>query len=215
VVKQSEKEQRFAKEYDFWSQFTIDEDLIPSKMVPQADNLETLHHAVVGVYKGHQFKPELAEWLTQQTETEWTRRQADYYAIAAYALGLLDVDTGTYTVRDTQHKVRKWILSMEGEKYVNMYHNGTDDAERYLYELIDELEIMQLVTEQVGEEIAIFQSEIADLIREHTQVSGTTADRRARTIGRWIEQKDGPIKRIEKGGNIKYANQTTISGDFN
>ena len=214
VVQQSEEEKTYAKEYDFWSQFTVDEDLIPSKKVPQADDLEVLHLTVLGLYNGHHFKPELAEWLTEQTEEEWTRRQADYYAIAAHALGLLNTDTGTYTVRDTQHEVRKWVLSAKGEKYVNLYQSDTDDADKYLYELIDDLQIMQIVAERVREEIAIFHSEISEIIMEQTQVSGSTADRRATTIGKWIEQKDGAIKRIRKGGNIKYASQTTIGDDF-
>ena len=99
VVRQSEKDQTFAKEYDFWSQFAADEDLISSKMIPQADDLDVLHLAIIGVSNGYQFKPELAEWLTEQTDEDWSRRQADYYAIAAHALGLLNNDSGEYNVR--------------------------------------------------------------------------------------------------------------------
>lgn len=214
VVKQSEEEQTFAKEYDFWSQFTVDEDLIPSKMVPQADDLDVLHLAVVGIYNGHQFKPELADWLIEQTDTDWSPRQADYYAIAAHALGLLDTETGEYDIRGTPREVRKWVLTDVGQEYISKYQTSRDEADKYLYSLIDELEIMQLVTERVEEDIAIFQSELIDIIRENTAVSGSTAKRRATTLGKWIAQTDSKIKRMDKGGNIKYASQATFGEEF-
>jgi|GEM_PF-1402195 len=214
VVRQSEEDQTYAKEYDFWSRFKIDEDLIPSKMVPQADDLDVLRHTIIGVHHGHQFKPELADWLTEQTEDEWTRRQADYYAIAAHALGLLDADSGEYDVRGSSQEVRKWVLTSEGREYVSKHERVPEEANSHLNELIDELEIMQLVKERVREEMAIVQSEIVDIVREETTVSGSTAKRRATTIGRWIAQTDGPIRRMEKGGNIKYASQATFGDNF-
>ena len=215
VVRQSEEDQTFAKEYDFWGQFTIDEDLIPSKMVPQADDLDVLYHTVMGVHHGHQFKPELADWLTEQTDDEWTRRQADYYAIAAHAVGLLAAESGEYEVRGASQEVRKWALTSEGREYVSKYEENPDEAASYLYELIDELEIMQLVKDRIKEEMAVVQSEIVNIIREETAVSGSTAKRRATTIGMWIAQTDGPIKRMEKSGNIKYASQATFDDSFN
>ena len=184
-------------------------------MVPQADDLDIVHHAVVGVKNGKQFEPELAELLIEQTGREWTRRQADYYAIAAHAVGLLEIDTGAYEVRGTEQEARKWVLPEEGEKYVDIHRHDPAEADKFLYDLIDEMEIMKRGAEPIQEEIAIFQSEVAEIIGEHTGVSGSTADRRANTIGRWIEQKDGEIKRMPKGGDIKYANQTTIGDDFN
>lgn len=214
VIKQSEEENTFAKEFDFWSQFTIDEDLIPSKMVPQADNLDVLHLAVVGINNGHQFKPELAAWLTEQTDDDYSRRQADYYAIAAHALGLLETETGKYDIRGTPREVRKWVLTDVGQEYISKYQNSHEEADEYLYSLISELEIMQLVTERVEEDIAIFQSELVDIIKENTAVSGSTAKRRATTIGKWIAQTDSPIKRMEKGSSIKYASQATFGEDF-
>jgi restriction system protein len=214
VVRQSESEQTFAKEYDFWSQFTIDEDLIPSKMVPQADDLNVLHHTVIGVHHGREFKPELAEWLTEQTGKEWTRRQADYYAIAAHALDLLAADSGEYEVRGTPQEVRKWALTNKGHEYVSKDEKNSEKADEYLYKLIDELEIVQLVKDRVKEEMAIVQSEIVDIVRENTTVSGSTAKRRATTIGMWIAQTDGPIKRMEKGGKVKYASQATFGDSF-
>lgn len=214
VVQQSEEDITFAENYDFWSQFAIDESLISSKMVPQADDLEVLHYAVTGVHNGHHFKPELAEWLTEQTEQDWSRRQADYYAMAAHAVGLLDIETGQYQIRGTEQSIRKWVLSQKGEEYISAYHDDPDGADIYLYDLIDDLEIMELVIAKVTDEIAIFQDQIADLIREYTRVSGDTADRRARTIGRWIEQKDGTIKRMKRGSQIKYVSQATLGDDF-
>jgi len=210
VVKQSDKEQTFAKEYDFWSQFTIDEDLIPSSMVPQADDLNILHLTILGIHNGNQFKPELADWLTEQTDEKWTRRQADYYAIAAHALGLLDTESGEYEVRGTPRTVRKWVLSDEGHEYISRFSNSRNEANKYLYSLIEELEIMQLVTERVKEDIAILQSELVDIVKENTAVSGSTAKRRARTIGEWISQTDSAIKKMEKGGSKKYASQATL-----
>lgn len=214
VVLQSEEEQKYAKEYDLWGEFEIDEDLIKSKMVPQADSLEVLRHTILGVHNGSQFKPELAVWLTEQTEEEWTRRQADYYAIAAHALGLLAVDSGEYEIRGTPREVRKWKLTPAGREYVSHYEDDPARAEEYLHEQIQDLEIMRLVTEKIKDEIAIFQSEIADVIRMKTTVSGSTADRRATTIGKWLNQIDIPVRRMEKGGGIKYAYQAGITDDF-
>lgn len=214
VIKQSEEAQTFAKEYDFWSQFTVDGDLIPSRMVPQADDLDILQLAVVGIDNGYQFKPELANWLTEQTNENWSRRQADYYAIAAHALGLLDTETGEYNIRGTPREVRKWVLTDVGNEYISKYQNNCDEADELLYSLIDNLEIMQLVTERVKADIAILQSELIDIIKENTAVSGSTAKRRARTIGMWISQTDSPIKRMDKGNNIKYASQATFGEEF-
>ncbi len=214
VVVQSEQEQRYAKEYDFWGEFEIDEDLIKSKMIPQADNLDVLRHTLLGVHNGCQLKPELAVWLTEQTGEEWTRRQADYYAIAAHALGLLAVDSGEYEVRGRPREVRKWKLTPAGREYISLHEDNQTTAEEYLHEQINDLEIIRLVTERIEDEIAIFQSEIADVIRKETTVSGSTADRRATTIGNWLDQIDNPIRRMEKGGGIKYAYQAGITDDF-
>lgn len=214
VVRQSEEEEKYAKEYDFWGEFEIDEDLIKSKMVPQADDLDVLRYTVLGVHEGNQFKPELAVWLTEQTGEEWTRRQADYYAIAAHALGLLAVDSGEYEIRGTPREVRKWKLTPAGREYVSRCEDDPVQAEKYLQNQIQDLEIIRLVTDRIKDEIAIFQSEIADVIRTETTVSGSTADRRATTVGKWLDQIDIPVRRMEKGGGIKYAYQAGITDEF-
>jgi restriction system protein len=214
VVRQSNENEVYAEEYDFWGKFEVDEDLIRSGMVPQADSLDVLQQTVIGVSKGHQFKPEIAKWLTERFEKDYSPRQGDYYAIAAHALGLLARDTGEYEVHGTEREVRKWELSPGGREYVHLCQDDPDESWKYLYGQIQELEIMRIVIETIENEIAIVESEIGNLIRENTAVSGSTADRRAKTLGKWLDQTDLPIKRMEGGNQIKYAHQPGLDYDF-
>lgn len=213
VIQQSEEQETYVEDTDFWGEFKIEEDLISSGEVPQADNLDILHEVVAGVSSGHQYKPEVAEWLTTQTDEEWTRRQADYYAIAAHAIGLLDADLGEYSQSDADREVRKWTMTPEGDRYLELTEMDPLEAREYLYDLIRELEIVEMVIEKAKENAVISQTEIADVIREETTVSGSTAGRRAKTIGGWLGAMNDPIKRLENG-EIRYMYQPKDLSDY-
>jgi restriction system protein len=210
VISQSKEEAVYVENPDFWNRFEVDEDLIPSGKVPQADSLDILQKVIVAVHNDQTFKAEIARQLTEDTDESWTRRQADYYAIAAHALGLLGEDSGLYEEDGISRQVRKWKISGKGEKYIQLLQSDHKKADEFLYDAIRELKIVELVIEMIREEIAIVQSEIADTIREETAVSGSTADRRAKTLGAWLGDMDGQIKRTEEGSQIKYALQADL-----
>jgi restriction system protein len=213
VTLQSEEEDTYVKNLDFWSQFEVDEDLISSSLVPQADDLEVLTHTILAVHSGHKFKPEIADYLIEKTTEGWTRRQADYYALAAYSIGLLEKDEGEYEEDGITRQIRKWRLSPAGEEYVELVKNESDDADSYLYDQIREMEIMTLVVDKIKQETQIVQSDIADVIRKESTVSGSTADRRAKTLGNWLGAIDGPIVRNTNTTPTTYAHQRRLS-DF-
>lgn len=190
----SEEGQEFAIDPEFWNRFDkFAGDLIPAWKIPQADSFHHFDLVLEAVNVGKQYKPEIAEYLSGETGDSWTPRQADYYTTAASIMGYLDEDTSG------DKKMRRWELTNAGNEYVSHLQSGNDEAaERHFSANVGNIEIIQKIVDVLEEEYKIPKSRIEEIIRNETEVTGTTVGRRASTVGKWLGRHPD-VKRREKG----------------
>jgi len=167
---------------EFWSQFEkFDNELISSADVPQADKIEVLNYTLKGVAGGEKYGPEIVDHLVKETEDDWSRRQADYYALAAAALGFLEETEGEYEGQP----MRCWELTEDGIQYLEYLEEDEEQANEFRRDTIRDMEIFEIIINQMKEE-KIDHDKVKELIRENTEVTGTTIGRRATTVRSWL-----------------------------
>lgn len=198
---------------DFWKIFdrTTSDDPIPTEEVPQADSLSVLRYALEAIDRGYRYKPEITDYMERKTGDDWTGRQADYYPAAGYALGLVHKDTmGQYNNR----QMRRWSLTREGQEYMELLESGQDDAgKEYLAKRIEEMEIVQRIIPEIRDTGTIPHSRLKELIEEKSMLNQTTADRRASTIGQWINELPY-IDRKGRSASLRYEYVPKRLDDF-
>lgn len=176
----------YHEDQEFWAAFEKPKqtDVIPSIEVPQADNFDVIELVLYGIESGFDIKPEITDFLERKTEEEWASRQADYYGMAGWLLGFLHKEQ---RVQVDNHKVRRWGLTRAGEEYIELLDRGDrETAQARLYESIKDVEIISRIYAVLEEEKTLERREIAELLAEETELSGSTTGRRARTVGRWL-----------------------------
>jgi len=190
----SEEEKKFALDPEFWNRFDkFAGDLIPAWKIPQADSFDVFDLVLMGINEGNQYKPEIAEHLSGETGDSWTPRQADYYTTAASIMGYLEEETSE------DKDMRKWELTELGEEYVSHLKSGNEEAaEDHFSANVGNIEIIQKIADVLEKEYKIPRSQVEDIIRDETAVTGTTVGRRASTVGKWLGRHPD-IKRRENG----------------
>lgn len=159
-------------------------------VIPQADTVERLQEIPFLVKRGYRNSKALQECYG------FRRRQANYYSKAVEEnLGLIDRSGGNYTLTDL------------GREYVNLRPDRRHEllARQMLQSPIIN-EIFQTLVERYVENLGrgdavITRSEIAELIGENANLTGTTLDRRARTILAWFEWMSRHVGIIWVEGN--------------
>jgi restriction system protein len=172
----------------FWSAFEQpeDTDTIPSLEVPQADNFDVLQEVLAAVDTGSDTKPEITRSLEHRTNEDWAPRQADYYSTAGWLLGLLHKDQ---RVERDGTELRRWGLTRAAEEYLALVSRDEHEAARArLHEAIRSVEVIARVYTALEEAGSLERQEIADILAEETELSGSTTTRRARTVGHWLAQ---------------------------
>ena len=190
----SDEERKFAMDPEFWNRFDkFAGDLIPAWKIPQADSFDVFDLVLEGISEGYQYKPEIAEHLSGETGDSWTPRQADYYTTAASIMGYLQEEPSE------NKNMRKWELTELGEEYVSHIKNGNKrEAEEHFSANVGNIEIIQKIVDVLEEEYKIPKSRVEEIIRDETEVTGTTVGRRASTVGKWLG-KHPDVKRRDKG----------------
>lgn len=184
IVEQSDG--KFASDESFWSAFEtpVDDETIPSLEVPQADDFDVVTHVLRAVDAGADTKPEITTYLEHATDEEWDPRQADYYGIAGWLLGLLHKEQ---RVEANGREVRRWGLTRGGEEYLELLNNGDHDgAEERLHSAIRSVEAVSRVYGVIAREETITREEITEILDVETELSGSTTARRSRTVGKWL-----------------------------
>jgi len=191
---EDEEERKFAIDPEFWNRFDkFAGDLIPAWKIPQADSFDVFDLVLEGISEGHQFKPEIADHLSGETGDSWTPRQADYYTTAASIMGYLEENSSG----DIQ--MRKWELTDLGEEYVSqLLSEDKEAAGEHFLANIGNIEIIQKIVDVLEEDYKIPKSQVEEIIRDETEVTGTTVGRRASTVGKWLGRHPD-VKRREKG----------------
>lgn len=171
----------------FWEIFdeTAGDELIPSDKIPQANKIPYLNVVLRAIDQGYRYKPEIRDYMETHTDEEWRSRQADYYAMAGWALNYVHKDTmGEYR----GEQMRRWGLTRDGQEYVKLLQESrTDDAESHLIEHIREMEIVKRLLPEIREQVQVSNDELKDLFFDEVALNRTTSDRRVSTVGQWLQ----------------------------
>lgn len=188
----------------FWEIFekTRETDLVRSDEVPQADSFETIELCLIAIDDGNRYKPQIRDYMMDNTDrTNWTPRQADYYPSAAYALNLVHKDKmGEYEGRE----MRMWSLTREGQEYVQLIRGRDGEEKRdYLIGQLRQSPIINRIIPVVKEDGSITHSKLKQLIEEESELNQTTAERRAGTVGKWLDFLP-EITQVRDGHSYRY-----------
>lgn len=203
----------FEADPTFWELFEKPEDAdsIPSIEVPQADNFETLRIVLRAIDAGHDVKPEIAAFVEDETGASFDPRQADYYGMAAWLLGFVHKEERRET---DAGMVRRWGLTREGEELVEYLRRGDGEtADRLLQGAIRDVEIIHRIYEHLEEAGSISRSEIAEVLAEESELSGSTTGRRAQSIGTWLVELP-EVRSREVEGELRFELVETDLSDF-
>jgi restriction system protein len=211
VIEASDDE--YELDSEFWDAFEQPEetDVIPSLEVPQADNFDVVRLVLQSVDTGLDMKHDITGYLESATGEEWDPRQADYYGIAGWLLGFLHKEQ---RVKVDGRPVRRWGLTRGGEEYVELVDRGDDQRARdRLYEAIRDVEIVARIYEQLEQADVLERQQISEIIEVETELSGTTAPRRARTVGQWLAALP-EVKTSGSGSTEEYRLVSENLDDF-
>jgi len=197
---------------EFWSIFDETEtgDLIPSEEIPQADNFNVVKYVLKAIDEGYVYKPQIQDYMIKSTGSDWTERQADYYALASYCLGFVHRDImGEY---DGQER-RKWGLTREGQEYIELVEESPEEAEDLLHKRIRSADIFERILDRLEEESRISHQELKDIIEEESELGETTSERRASTVGKWLTELP-EVRRSTDNNTYQYEYVTSDLSDY-
>lgn len=171
---------------DFWEIFdeTSGDELIPSGAIPQANKIPILNVVLEGLDQGYRYKPEIRDYMEAHTGEDWRLRQADYYAMAGWALDYVHKDTvGSYRGK----KMRRWGLTRHGQEYVKLRREDRDEqAEAHLEDHIRGMAIVERLMPELQDRKRTTYDELKDVFFDEVALNRTTSDRRLSTVGQWL-----------------------------
>lgn len=188
---------------EFWKAFDEPEReaSIPTVEVPLANSFETLRDVLRAIEATDGSKRAITERVEDITES----RHADLYGLAGWLLGFVHKDTPVVVNGREQ---RRWGLTRTGSEYLALHERGERDrAESVLTDAIADVEVVARARTAVEECGGLDHGELADLLEAETELSESSATRRASTIGQWLTKlpeirakRDGRSKRYELDG---------------
>jgi len=143
----------------------------PDVPYPQANDLDKVIDLISLVHRGVRRKRSFADYF------EMDERQGDYYANAAVYLGLL------------RKRSDRFLLTRDGRSFAALGSRTarTGTVVDILARRPSFREILERWAREGAEFTAPEREEIAESIRKHTGLSGTTPLRRASTVAGWLE----------------------------
>lgn len=190
---------RWEEDVGFWEAFVEPEQegIIPTEEVPQADDLEIIELTLVAIDRGFDTKPEVSAYLAENAPESYVERQGDYYPIAAWVLGF--VHKGFETEYEGRTR-RQFGLSRKGEEYLELVDSGyQQEARERMAEAIREVEICSRIIDRIKRDEILTHQDMMEMIDEESAVTGTTVERRATTIGNWLDFLP-EINKLKAGG---------------
>ncbi|MGB8033013.1 MAG: AAA-associated domain-containing protein [Nitrososphaeraceae archaeon] len=123
----------------------------------------------------------------------------DYYRQASETLGLIKKQTGKYELTDI------------AQRYLRL---PTEKKAAFICKLLLEFPIMNKIFIDISSDHnkVITKQDIIKLLKEKSSLTGSTLERRARTIRswfRWIRNNLGIVE-VDKYGNIKVSRQMKL-----
>jgi restriction system protein len=108
-------------------------------------------------------------------------------------------------VEINSHSIRRWGLTRVGEEYLTYLEQGnTESARQLLATQIRDVEVIARVYVQLETESELLRRDITEVLATETALSGSTTNRRARTIGEWLVQLP-EITTSGRGSDQRYT----------
>jgi len=149
-------------------------------LVPQANDLSKVIELVFKVHEGINHYKNVAEYF------EFNERQSSYYREAAEALGLIISEKGIYQ------------LTEAGKQLISL---ATEKRNLFMVELLSDFNLVKCGLDLLKGKGQLSQADIEVLIRDKSELSGSTVSRRAASLVswfKWISEATGSFV-FEKG----------------
>jgi C-terminal AAA-associated domain len=166
------------------------EDLV----IPQADDVNKIIQFPLRVYEGYNTSEKM------ENVFDFTNRQSSYYRHASEILGLVE--------SDDQHRYK---LTDKGEQYFKL---PAEKRSNFICRLLLEFPIMNEIFLDLSSDRdkSITKQNIIELLKKKSDLTGSTLERRARTIRswfRWIRNNLGIVE-VDRNGRIRISRQMRL-----
>lgn len=171
---------------EFWHAFDEpeQEDTVPSKEVPLANNYDALRGFLRAIEATDGSKSEIHEYVNATLDMDFTARHADLYGIAGWLLGFVHKETPKEV---NGRDVRRWGLTREGVKYLRFHEEEQNEqARELLVDSIRQVEIIQRIYSELEESGELTYDDLRDILRRETTLSESSIDRRESTVAKWL-----------------------------
>ncbi len=167
-------------------------DVMPARKIipPQADSVDKIIELPFRISEGY----DTSEKMTRAFG--FVQRQSSYYRQAAELLGLVESKDDRYALTDS------------GERYIKLL---PEERNNYICRLLLKFPIMNDIFLQLSIKRGshVTKQKIIEIIRERSQLTGTTLTRRAQTIiswFKWIRNNLGIVE-VDRKGNVWISKQ--------
>jgi hypothetical protein len=162
--------------------------------IPQADDINKIIEFPLRVFEGYDTSEKMINVFG------FVKRQSSYYRQAAELLGLVVLDRNKYKLTQKGEE----ILKLPAEKKSN-----------YVCKLLLEFPIINEIFIQISidKDKVISRSDIMEILRKKSHITGATVKRRTQTIVswfKWIRNNLGLVE-VDYYGNISIAKQVKLS----
>jgi hypothetical protein len=165
--------------------------------IPQADDVNKIIQFPLRVFEGYDTSKKMIDAFG------FVIRQSSYYRHAAEVLGLI-ISENNYNYR--------YKLTPKGEQFLRL---PTEKRANFICKLLLEFPVMNNIFIDVSTDRnrKVTKEEIIQLLKKKSHITGSTLERRARTIRswfRWIRNNLGLVE-IDARGNIRIDRQTRLA----
>jgi hypothetical protein len=159
--------------------------------IPQADDVNKIIQFPLSVYEGYDTSGKM------ESVFDFTNRQSSYYRHASEILGLVESDDR-----------RRYKLTDKAEEYFKL---PAEKRSNFICRLLLEFPIMNEIFLDISSDRdkSVTKQHIIDLLKKKSDLTGSTLERRARTIRswfRWIRNNLGIVE-VDRYGRIRISRQ--------
>jgi hypothetical protein len=162
--------------------------------IPQADDVNKIIEFPLRVFEGYDTSEKMINVF------RFVKRQSSYYRQAAELLGLVVLDKNKYK------------LTQKGEEFLKL---PAEKKSNYICKLLLEFPIINEIFIQISidKDKVISRSDIMEILRKKSHITGATVKRRTQTIVswfKWIRNNLGLVQ-VDYYGNISIAKQVKLN----
>jgi hypothetical protein len=163
-------------------------------IIPQADDVNKIIQFPLSVYEGYDTSAKM------ENVFGFTNRQSSYYRHASEILGLVESDDKN-----------RYKLTNKAEEYFKL---SSEKRSNFVCRLLLEFPIINEIFLDISSDRdkSITKQNIIDLLKKKSDLTGSTLERRARTIRswfRWIRNNLGIVE-VDKYGRIRISRQLRL-----